>query len=217
MCDVQYIRTCNMPGCSSCPIISLFVGTRQLVQFADSSSCQITCAVQNVCCYASTVVLRYIHNMVFNAHSYVLQLVEVMPFNLSLLEGSDFVFPEVVFHPYQRSVTVNVLIIDDEISEELDNFTIAMRVSPDLGGSINATGSIYIEIIDDDCELEKLQNIHVKLESCEYDMKIEMIHTHARTHARTHTHTHTLGVVIVYHLPTNSLSRILHIPSHNCW
>ena len=59
-----------------------------------------------------------------------------------------------VFHPYQDFATVDVLIIDDEIVEELENFTITMWLSPDLGGGINATGFIVIEIIDDDCELK---------------------------------------------------------------
>ena len=71
-----------------------------------------------------------------------------------LLEGRDFVLPEVVFHPYQRSATVNVLIIDDEMSEEVENFTIYGNIVAPDRGLFQVTGSVTIEIIDDDCELK---------------------------------------------------------------
>ena len=75
--------------------------------------------------------------------------------NLSpLLEGSDFVLPEVVFHPDQTLVTVDVLIIDDEISEEVENFTIHGNIVAPDHGLVEVTGSVTIEIIDDDCELK---------------------------------------------------------------
>ena len=71
-----------------------------------------------------------------------------------LLEGSDFVLPEVVFHPDQTLVTVDVLIIDDEISEEVENFTIRGNIVAPDHGLVEVTGSVTIEIIDDDCELK---------------------------------------------------------------
>ena len=69
---------------------------------------------------------------------------------LSLLEGSDFMLPEVVFSPYQRSATVDVLIIDDEIIEEVEDFTIRGTID----GLVEVNGSVTIEIMDDDCELK---------------------------------------------------------------
>ena len=71
-----------------------------------------------------------------------------------LLEGSDFVLPEVVFRPYQRSVTVNVLIIDDEIGEEVEDFSIRGTIVAPDGGSYGITGSVTIVIIDNECELK---------------------------------------------------------------
>ena len=55
-----------------------------------------------------------------------------------------------VFPPYQRSVTVNVLIIDDEIREEVEDFTIRGTID----GLVEVNGSVTIEIMDDDCELK---------------------------------------------------------------
>ena len=59
-----------------------------------------------------------------------------------------------VFRPYQRSATVNVLIIDDEIREEVEDFTIRGTIVAPDGGSYGINGSVTIEIIDDDCELK---------------------------------------------------------------
>ena len=69
---------------------------------------------------------------------------------LPLLEGSDFELPEVVFRPYQGSATVDVLIIDDEIREELEDFTIRGTID----GLVEVNGSVTIDIMDDDCELK---------------------------------------------------------------
>ena len=71
-----------------------------------------------------------------------------------MLEGSDFLLPEVVFRPYQRSATVNVLIIDDEIIEEVEDFTIRGTIVAPDGGLVEVSGSVTIEIMDDDCELK---------------------------------------------------------------
>ena len=55
-----------------------------------------------------------------------------------------------VFRPYQRSATVDVLIIDDEIREEVEDFTIRGTID----GLVEVNGSVTIEIMDDDCELK---------------------------------------------------------------
>ena len=87
---------------------------------------------------------------------------------LPFIEGSDFVLPKVVFHPYQRSVTVNVSIIDDVISEEVENFTIRGTIVAPDHGLVEVTGSVTIEIIDDDCEL-KCNSLNILVDTLTHD------------------------------------------------
>ena len=84
-----------------------------------------------------------------------------------LLEGSDFVLPEVVFRPYQRSATVNVSIIDDEIGEEVEDFTIYGNIVAPDHGLVKVSGTVTIEIIDDDCELK-----------CDSSIRLQLSHSH---------------------------------------
>ena len=75
-------------------------------------------------------------------------------FYLSSLADVDYVatVPVVQFQSFQQRQFVPIMILDDQIVEGDEHFSVALQALPAIRGVVLAPGSVRVSILENDCK-----------------------------------------------------------------